>query len=148
MFLINIGFKGVPLWCTKFRIWYCHCSSLGDCCRRFNLWLRNFTCHKCDLPNPPKGSKTVKFGNCYISKHRLLALSHTNIRPTIPSRLFFFFFFWSFWSFLGPHPWHIEVSRLGVQSELQPPAYARATATLGSEPHLQPTPQLTAKPDP
>uniref|UniRef100_A0A8D1NPD6 60S ribosomal protein L36a-like n=1 Tax=Sus scrofa TaxID=9823 RepID=A0A8D1NPD6_PIG len=60
MFLINIGFKGVPLWCTKFRIWYCHCSSLGDCCRRFNLWLRNFTCHKCDLPNPPKVTQYKK----------------------------------------------------------------------------------------
>ena len=27
---------------------------------------------------------------------------------------FFFFFFWSFLSFLGPHPQHMEVSRLGV----------------------------------
>ena len=25
--------------------------------------------------------------------------------------------------------WHMEVPRLGVESELQPPAYARATAT-------------------
>ena len=30
--------------------------------------------------------------------------------------------------FLGPHLQHMEVSRLGVESELQPPAYARATA--------------------
>lgn len=29
--------------------------------------------------------------------------------------------------FLGPHPWHMEVSRLGVQSELQLPAYTTAT---------------------
>jgi len=44
--------------------------------------------------------------------------------------------------FLGLHPQHMEVPRLGVQSELQLPAYATTTATAnaGSEPHLQPTP--------
>ena len=36
--------------------------------------------------------------------------------------LFFFFVF------LGLHSWHMEVPRLGVQLELWPPAYARATA--------------------
>ena len=34
---------------------------------------------------------------------------------------FFFFFFW-------PHPWHMEVPRLGVELELQLPTYATATA--------------------
>ena len=32
-------------------------------------------------------------------------------------------------SILGPHPWHMEVSRLGVDSELQPPAYTTVRAT-------------------
>ena len=41
----------------------------------------------------------------------------------------FFFFFGLFLIFLGPHPWHMEVPRLGVERELQLPAYARATAT-------------------
>ena len=41
--------------------------------------------------------------------------------------LFPLFFFFPF--FLGPHPWHMEVPRLGVESELQPLAYATATAT-------------------
>ena len=36
----------------------------------------------------------------------------------------FFFFF-----FLRPYQWHIEVPRVGVQSELQPPACVTATAT-------------------
>ena len=31
--------------------------------------------------------------------------------------------------FLGPHPQHMEVPRLGVEAELQPLAYTRATAT-------------------
>ena len=42
----------------------------------------------------------------------------------------------------------MEVPRLGVKSELQLPAYTTATATMGSEPCLQPTPQLMAMPDP
>ena len=41
--------------------------------------------------------------------------------------LFFSFFF--FFCFLGPHPQHMEVPRLGVELELLPPAYARVTAT-------------------
>ena len=36
-----------------------------------------------------------------------------------------------YWSFFGgPHPWHREVSRLGVESELYLLAYSTATATL------------------
>ena len=31
--------------------------------------------------------------------------------------------------FLGLHPWHMEVPRLGIKSELQLPAYTIATAT-------------------
>ena len=40
--------------------------------------------------------------------------------------------------FLGLHPWHMEVPRLGVELELQLLAYATATATAmaRSEPHL------------
>ena len=36
----------------------------------------------------------------------------------------------SFFLFLGPHPWHLEVPRLGVKLELQLPTYATATAML------------------
>ena len=44
--------------------------------------------------------------------------------------LFFFFFFTlAFCLFWGRFPRHMEVPRLGVQSELQPPAYARSRAT-------------------
>ena len=50
----------------------------------------------------------------------------------------------SFFFFLGPHPGHIEVPRLGVKSELQLPAYTTAMVL----PHQQPTPRLTAMPDP
>ena len=47
----------------------------------------------------------------------------------LPSFLPSFFLFMSaLLLFLGPHPWHMEVPRLGVKSELQLPAYATATA--------------------
>ena len=38
---------------------------------------------------------------------------------------YLFFIFLSFF-FLGPHPWYMEVPRLGVQTELFLPAYATA----------------------
>ena len=40
--------------------------------------------------------------------------------------LFIYLFIYVF--FLGPHPWHMEIPRLGVESELQLLAYATATA--------------------
>ena len=42
-------------------------------------------------------------------------------------RVSFLFLFSFFWSFLGPHPWRMEVPRIGVRSELQLLAYAPAT---------------------
>ena len=41
----------------------------------------------------------------------------------------------------------MEVPRLGVESELQLPAYATATAMPDLSSRLQPTPQLIAMPD-
>ena len=42
---------------------------------------------------------------------------------------FVFVFCFLFFVFLESHLQHMEVSRLGVQLELQPPAYTRATAS-------------------
>ena len=42
--------------------------------------------------------------------------------------IYLFIYFYLF-SFLGMHPWHMEVCRLGIELELQLPAYTRATAT-------------------
>ena len=42
---------------------------------------------------------------------------------------FFVFVFVFFFCFLGPHLWHMEVPGLGVESELQLPAYTTATVT-------------------
>ena len=45
-------------------------------------------------------------------------------RVTTSAMSFFFLM-----SFLGLHPWHMDVPRLGDESELQVPAYTTATAT-------------------
>ena len=58
---------------------------------------------------------------------------------------FFFFFF----VFLGPDPWHMEVPKLGIVSELHLLAYATAAHSNAiCELRLQPTPQLRALPVP
>ena len=49
-------------------------------------------------------------------------------------RISFFFFSPVF---LGPHPWHIEVPRLGVELELQPLAYTTAVVMLDPSPTEQ-----------
>ena len=49
--------------------------------------------------------------------------------PTLPERPDFLFLFFFFLIFLGLHPWHMEVPRLGVKSELQLSAYTTAAAT-------------------
>ena len=50
-------------------------------------------------------------------------LNHPHSWPWNKSSLVFFF------CFLGLHPWHIEVLRLGVELQLQLPTYATATAS-------------------
>ena len=47
---------------------------------------------------------------------------------TVTKSLFSIITFFSFFYFLGPHPQHVKVPRLGAKSELQLPAYATATA--------------------
>lgn len=68
----------------------------------------------------------TSFG-CSVSLKLLVLVLSTvlNNMPSNPSFLILFLFF----CFLGPHSQHMEVPRLGVQSELQPLAYATATAT-------------------
>ena len=58
-----------------------------------------------------------------------------------------FFGLFLFFVFLGLHPWHMEVPWLGVESELQLPAHATATATPVLS-HVCDLHQLMATPDP
>ena len=66
--------------------------------------------------------------------HQVVYQTHTSAAThTAAVRFFFFFlslsFFFFFFCFLRLHPRHMEVPRLGVESELQLPAYTTATAT-------------------
>ena len=62
--------------------------------------------------------------------------------------IFFFFFFFFFWSFLGPLPMEYGGSQArGLIGAVTTGLYHSHSNT-GSEPHLRPTPQLQAMPDP
>ena len=55
--------------------------------------------------------------------------SITSFKDKFKSYLFkVFCFFVFFFAFSGPHPWHMQVPRLGVESELQLQAYTTAMA--------------------
>ena len=60
----------------------------------------------------------------------------------------FFKLFHNFFVFLGLHVQHMEVSRLGVESELQLPAYTTATPMPDLSRLCSLHPQLTAMPNP
>ena len=71
-------------------------------------------------------------------------ISILNLALNISSQGFLFLMF----CFLAKHPQHMEVPRLGVDLELQPPACTTATAIQDLNHALQPTPQLMVMPDP
>ena len=57
---------------------------------------------------------------------------------------FCFCFCFIFFSFLGPHPRHMEVPRLGAVAA----GLHQSHSNTGSKPSLRPTPQPTATPGP
>ena len=59
----------------------------------------------------------------------------------------FWLFIYYYYYFLGPHLQHMEVPRLGIESELELPAYTTATAMPDPSTYAA-TPQLTAVLDP
>ena len=73
-------------------------------------------------PHPPI-SHLPGLGCALKPLHSLRLGSGQNISQVFFILTFFFFLF------LGPHLQHMEVPRLGVKSELQPPAYTTATTT-------------------
>ena len=92
-----------------------------------------------DLPGS-QSEDWEKLPSCFQKEERASSYSEIdeNIlfllpRPVCPQEKLFLLLlllllFVCFVFFLGPHPWHMEVPRLGVKSELQLPAYATATA--------------------
>ena len=52
------------------------------------------------------------------------------------------------WACVGPHPRHVEVPKLGGLIEAVAASHSHSHSNAGSEPHLRPTPQFMATPDP
>ena len=73
----------------------------------------------------PLGLDKVQFHsqqNCLVPSP---FITHSSMQP--PIHLHFFFFFFFFFCFLGPHLRHMQVARLGVQSDMSA-TYTTATA--------------------
>ena len=62
--------------------------------------------------------------------------------------LFLFVCLFLAFGFLRLHPWHMEIPRLGVKWGTTAASIYHSHSNSGSEPYLQPTPQLTAMPYP
>ena len=58
-----------------------------------------------------------------------ISLSIQIIKSYLHCHIFYLFLF-LFFCFLGPHPWHMEVPRLGVKLKLQLPAFTMAIRNL------------------
>ena len=67
-----------------------------------------------------------------------------DLSEMLSTRNFVAFFFLLF---LEPHPWHMEVPRPGISTTASAAGLHHCHSKAGSEPHLQPTPQLMATPD-
>ena len=93
-------------------------KSRGDTSATFQQLKHHVSC-------PDSRGREIRF--CLLMK---VARFWKSIRDQKSCSVFFFFFFF-FWSFvlLGPHSQRMEVPRLGVELELQLPAYTTATAT-------------------
>ena len=72
----------------------------------------------------------------------------------IVNQLYFNFYLFNFqffnlyvFAFYGPHLQHMEVPRLGGQIGATAAGLHHSPSNAGSEPPLQPTPQLTVTPD-
>ena len=75
---------------------------------------------------------TIRWGLIYVYACETITLrSPTSITPHLHKGAYIYVFIYAFhlFYFLGPHPQHMEVPRLGVESELQLLAYTRAIAT-------------------
>ena len=98
------------------------------------------------LSNSSFANTLGAINSLYVPTHRKSEEFFVLIKSKINSDkqhdcLFFFF------AFLGRHPWHREVPRLGIQSKLAAGLHHSHSHTR-PEPHLQTTPEFMAMPDP
>ena len=84
---------------------------------------------------------------CFPAAPILTGFPATLTPPSLEEEASHLGLFVCLFSFLGPNLGHMDIPRLGVELELEMPAYTTATATR-SELYLGPIPQLMAIPDP
>ena len=105
-----------------------HSKALWKYWSEFNLIINEKTVSKI----PHRGDRLISLS--VISSRYIHAAACTNytfnLIVSLKIILFFFFFFF----YLGPCLWHMEVPRLGAESELQLLAYTTATATATRDP--------------
>ena len=90
--------------------------------------------HSCGSKMIPGPGAPCAAGRKPKKKKKKLAIVNMDLKKKRPNQIFsirnllyfIFLIFFYFFAFLGSHPWHMEVPSLGVESELQPPAYATA----------------------
>ena len=100
--------RGVPSWLSRLRIQYFHCCGSG---------------YSCGMGSTPGLGTFTYHGHSQKQTNKKTEIKIYRVLHTIPIFIFILF------CFLGLRPRHMEVSRLGVGSELQLVAYATATAT-------------------
>ena len=84
------------------------------------------------FPLSPHPSQIIDQVSGQNQDNRRCFLRASGFHLAIPNSTIFFLCIYLFvylFCFLGPYPQHTEIPRLGVQSELQLPTYATATAT-------------------
>ena len=115
------------------------------------------------FPHPKLSASCLIFGNlifpstsyscCYTARLSNCLLNEQNTNDPIPilcsitseKLSFFFFFFFSFFRVASATYWSsLARGWIGVTA----PGLSHSHSNTGSEPHLQPTPPLTAMPDP
>ena len=98
------------LWGSGVGIWWCLCGGEGSI-PSLVQWVKNRRCCSCgvgcscSLDSIPGPGTSIYCGCCPRQKHLFTFIFTSS---------FFFFFF----SFLGRHPPHVEVSRLGAKLKL------------------------------
>ena len=131
---------------TRLRIPHCHelwCGSQmrlrsgiavavaqASCCSSNQTpSLGTSTCCECG-PKKQKKKKSHTKHHIQLPKKVCFKTKYYIVLSLPKETIFISQVFCLFFVFLGPHLRHMEVPRLGIESELQPLAYARATATL------------------
>ena len=88
------------MWCSRLRIWHCHCSGLGSCCGKVSVpGLGTSACHGCGQKNKNKIVLLYTNLHCFLTcatnniKHQItrsVREPHLRNIPLAPHKLFLY----------------------------------------------------------